>query len=417
MKKKLFPILLLVLALVFVGCSTTQLEFWTKSQEASKWAATTVKGDMNMEMKVDGETVKMVMALDGFSNTKDTSSYVNMSMDIDAAGEKVNFDDVKIVVKDNKVYLSKNYITQLLALSGVKTPDILASNDVEYITFTDSNEQTQLLLELSKKMMAADQKEVNKWLEDVAKDTGFDVELTKKGDTYSIDLDEKEVLALAKNIILTTTSNLDALNEKYGLNIPAEDLAEVKANMDEVKAQLDELIPIAEAMVKGNVKLDYTFGKDKINEKLAMNMSMPVMGDMSMNMTMNMESGKAKEQPIATPEKVLELTEQDLMSVMVPQMVLINKEAGMMVDGMGAQTPCKVIVKNNKTFVPAKATLGALGEEVIYNAQAKKVGITVDGNFKALNVITEKGTSYISLDELKGLGYTVTLEDGNILIQ
>ena len=419
MKKKLFPILLLVLALVFVGCSTTQLEFWTKSQESSKWAATTVKGDMNMEMKVDGETVKMVMALDGFSNTKDTSSYVNMSMDIDAAGEKVKFDDVKIVVKDNKVYLSKNYITQLLTLSGVKTPDILASKDVEYITFTDSNEQTQLLLELSNKMMAADQKEVNKWLEDVAKDTGFDVELTKKGDTYSIDLDEKEVLALAKNIILTTTSNLDDLNEKYGLNIPAEDLAEVKANMNEVKVQLDQLILTVESMAKGNVKLDYTFGKDKVNEKLAMNMSilMPVIGDMSINMTMNVESKKAKDQPIATPEKVLELTQQDFMSAMVPQMVLINKEAGMLVDGMGAQTPCKVIVKNNKTFVPAKATLGALGQEVSYNAQAKKAGITVDGKFKALNVITEKGTSYISLDELKGLGYTVTLEGNNIIIQ
>lgn len=417
MKKKLFPILLLALTLVFVGCSTTQLEFWTKSQEVNKWEATTVKGDMNMEVKVDGETVKMAMALDGFSNTKDMSSYVNMNMDLDAAGEKVKFDDVKIFMKDNKVYLSKNYITQLLALSGVETPEILASNDVEYITFTDSNEQTQLLLELSKKMVSADQKEVNKWLEDVAKDTGFDVEVTKKGDTYSVDLDEKEVLALAKNIILTTTSNLDGLNEKYGLNIPAEDLAEVKASMDEVKAQLDELIPIAEAMVKGNVKLDYTFGKDKVNETLAMNMSMPVMGDMSISMTMNVESKKAKEQPIATPEKVLELTEQDLMSAMIPQMVMINKEAGIMVDGIGTQTSCKVIVKNNKTFVPAKATLGALGKEVIYDAQAKKVGIVVNDNFKALNVITENGTSYISLDELKGLGYTVTVEGGNIIIQ
>ena len=168
---------------------------------------------------------------------------------------------------------------------------------------------------------------------------------------------------------------------------------------------------------KSSKELDYTFGKDKVNEKLAMNMSMPVMGDMSMVMTMNMESSKAKEQPIATPEKVLELTEQDLMSAMIPQMVMINKEAGIMVDGIGTQTSCKVIVKNNKTFVPAKATLGALGKEVIYDAQAKKVGIVVNDNFKALYVITENGTSYISLDELKGLGYTVTVEGGNIIIQ
>ena len=65
MKKRLLPILLLVLAMVFTGCTSTQLEFWNKMQEVQQWEAAEVKGTVNMTMSIQGETVNVAMDLDG----------------------------------------------------------------------------------------------------------------------------------------------------------------------------------------------------------------------------------------------------------------------------------------------------------------------------------------------------------------
>ena len=61
--------------------------------------------------------------------------------------------------------------------------------------------------------------------------------------------------------------------------------------------------------------------------------------------------------------------------------------------------------------------LGALGQEVVYDVQTKKVGIKANDTFKALNVITKEGTSYMSLEELQTLGYTVVPQGNYITIQ
>ncbi|MEG2895196.1 MAG: hypothetical protein RR887_06385 [Niameybacter sp.] len=417
MKKKLFPMLLLALALVFTGCSTTQLEFWSKCQESSNWAASTIKGTMNMDMTMQGETMKMVMTMDGIANTEDMSSELTMNMDMSAAGMDMKMHDIQIFMKDGKMYMSKNYFVQLFETSGLPVPASFANPEVEFITFTDDNAQIAMIMEMTQQGMLADKEKYADMMKDISTELGLDVEITKKDNTYTIDLDEKEMLAFVKQIILTTANNMESLNKKYNLNIPDEDITALKAQMDEVKVQLDQLIPLAEAMVKGNVKVDYTFGKDQVNEKMTMNMTIPVLDNAVFNMTMDMVVGKAEAKEIVAPTKVLEMTQAELMNEMMPQMVVINRLDNTLMNAMGQSESCQVIVKNNEVYIPAKLTLGYLGQEVKYDAVAKKAGIEVGGTFKALNTISEKGISYVSLTEVQNLGYTVEATADFITIQ
>lgn len=418
MKKRLLPILLLVLAMVFTGCTSTQLEFWAKSQETQNWSGAETKGTMNMSMTMQGEKIDFVVDMDGFTNTADVSGYMNMSIKANMPSDlapSFEIKDIKMYIKDGKIAISKNYFTEIFKVMGQEVPSEFANLDADYIMLTYTDEQTEMILNLMKNPEGI--KEIYKLYEEVAKDMGFDVEVTKKDNTYSIDLDQTEILEVLKKVIVTTTDNLEVINEKFPMGLTQEDIKMAQADMAEVKPQLDQMFAMASAMFTGSFKMDTTFEDDKVNQKIAFTVDDPTLTQMSLSMNADMTSTKIDAKEVTMPEKVLEISPEELANSMVVKMVFIDQTEGYMMDAEGNEIPCKTIVKDNKTFVPAKTVLGGLGKEVIYDAATKKVGFKVNDEFTALNVITEKGTSYISLDELKGLGFTVDVMDGFIQIQ
>ena len=418
MKKRLLPVLLLILSMIVTGCTSTQLEFWAESQDLNNWAATETKGTMNMNMSMQGETVNMVVDVDGFTNTEDMSGYVNMSIKgtmISDQTENFEIKDIKMYIKEGKVAISKNYFTELFKLAGTDAPAELASIDADYIALTGADAQTEMLLALAKDPNA--QTEMNKMIETLAKELGIDVEMTKKDQTYSIDLDQTEICELLQKVILTGVENLDTLNETFALGLTEAEVKDAKAQINEVKPQLEQIFTMASSMLKGSFKMDYTFEENKVVEKMALTVNDPVLTGVSMDMKADMTSTKAEVKEVTIPGKVIEIDQTEFMEMLNPEVVLIDKAEGIMTDALGNESDCKTIVKNNKTFVPAKTVLGVLGKEVIYDTASKKVGIQEGTTFKALNVITEQGTSYVSLDELKALGFSVEVVGDLIQIQ
>lgn len=418
MKKRLLPILLLVLAMVFTGCTSTQLEFWNKMQEVQQWEAAEVKGTVNMTMSIQGETVNVAMDLDGMSNTKDMSSFINMSMKMDMPSDptqSIEMKDIKMYMVDGQMAISKNYITDMLKVSGKEVPEELAREDVEYILLEVNPLQQELLAALTQDPAAI--KEFYKTFADVAEDMGINVEVTKKGNTYSVDLDQTEICNLVKNIIVTGTNNLESLNKTFKLGLTAEEIKQAQVEMNSVQAEMDQIVQMISTMLTGSFKMDYTIEENVVTEKVTLVVDEPTFTGLKMNMDVAMTSKKVAPTTITMPEKVLQLTDAELAELIAGKVVMIDHTSNMMTTATGEFTPCKVVVENGKTFVPAKAVLGALGQEVVYDAQTKKVGIKANDTFKALNVITKEGTSYMSLEELQTLGYTVVPQGNYITIQ
>ena len=414
MKKRLLPILLLILSMLFTGCTSTQLEFWAKKQELNNWAASETKGTINMNMNIQGEIINMVIDMDKFTNTKDMSGYANMSVKGSMlSGQTQNFEikDIQMYIKEGKVAISKNYFIELFKIAGVDAPSEIANIDADFITLTGADVQTEILLALAKDPNA--QKEMYKMIEDA----GIDIEITKKDNTYSIDLDQTEIFELLKKVMLTGTDNLGTFNEKFALGLTEAKIKDVQTQMNEVKPQFDQIFTMASSMLKGSFKMDYIFEDTKVIEKMSFTVSDPILTNRSMDMKIDMTAARAEVKEIVIPGKVVEISQEDFMKMAGVSVVLIDKTEGVMTDALGNQTACKTIVKNDKTFVPAKAVLGALGKEVVYDNASKKVGIQAEDTFKALNTIIEQGTSYMSLDELKALGFSVEVVGNLIQIQ
>ena len=418
MKKRWLSILLIVLAMVFTGCTSTQLEFWNKIQATQEWKAAEVKGTLNMAMTMQGEKVNVAVDLEGTSNTKDASSLVNMTLTMDnplVAGETVKINDIKMYMVDGKFAISKNYFVGLMELSGQDIPQELLSEEVEYILLEMNPLQQQLFTSLTKDTNAI--KEWYNTFAKIAEEMDLQVDVTKKDNTYSIEIDQTEMGHIIKDIIVKGTNHLESLNQTFKLGLTTEEIKQAQAEMNSVQAEMDQIVQMISTMLTGSLKIDYTVEEQGINEKVTLTVDEPTFTGLKMNMNSTMTSRETEPIVIKMPEKVLKLTDEELTELLVGKVVMIDATSNRMTTATGENVDCKVMIENSKVLIPAKTVLGALGQEVVYDAQAKKVGIKVQDVFKALNVMTKENIAYITLDELQALGYTVMQQGGYITIQ
>lgn len=418
MKKRWLSILLIVLTMVFTGCTSTQLEFWNKIQATQEWKATQVKGTLNMAMTMQGKKVNVAVDLEGTSNTKDATSLVNMTLTMDnplVAGETVKINDIKMYMVDGKFAISKNYFTGLLELSGQEIPQELLSEAIEYIVLEMNPLQQQFLTSLTK-----DPNAIKEWYNTFAKMAGemdLQVDVTKKDNTYSIEIDQTEMSHIIKDIIVKGTNHLESLNQTFKLGLTTEEIKQAQAEMNSVQAEMDQIVQMISTMLTGSLKIDYTVEEQGVTEKVTLTVDEPTFTGLKMNMNSTMTSRETEPIVIKMPEKGLKLTDEELTELLVGKVVMIDTTSNRMTTATGENVDCKVMIENSKVLIPAKTVLGALGQEVLYDAQAKKVGIKVQDVFKALNVVTKENIAYITLDELQALGYTVMQQGGYITIQ
>lgn len=413
MRKKLMSLVSLVLTLAFVltGCTTQQTELWQKMQASSDWEMTKVSATGAVNMTVEKETVAVNFSVDGLVNNTTLDAQLKMSLS-DNTG-MINIKDIEIYMIDGKVYMSKSYIEQIITMVGEPVPTKIAELDAEYIYFTDLYTSDMMgvytqQMAMYEKMMAdpAAIKAFYATYEEIVKQMGIDVEVTKVNETYTIDLDQKEVFDMVKKALVTGTENLGELNKKLGLGLTDADVATLQKEFAASKGDLDEMMTLLEQMVQMNVKAEYTFADNKVTEKVAIDVKEPVMTGMSMKMNVTAVSEKVAPTTITIPGKVAEMTMAEFENMLSVE-IEIDYDRQVIIDGSGKEVPCKIITKNGQEYFQATSILGVFGYKVIYNETAKKVGITMNNEFTPINVITEKGVSYISLAELANLGINI----------
>lgn len=312
MKKSYLSILLIVLAIFFTGCTSTQLEFWNNIQVIQDWEAAEVKGVMNMAMTVQGEKVNVGVDLEGTSNIKDLSSVVNMTLTIDSplVGGTVKIKDVIMYMVEGKFAISKNYFIELLKLSSQEIPEELMSEDVDYIVMKMNPLQQQFFTALSKDPDRI--KEWSKILAKIAEETNLQVDVTKKDNTYSIEMDQTQMSDIIKDLVIKGSNHLESLNEAFELGLTTEEIKKSQAEMKSVQVEMDQIVEIISTILTASLKVDYTIEDKTIIESLKLSIDEPTFLGVKMEMDTAITSKKIEPSVIRLPEKVLEITEQEL---------------------------------------------------------------------------------------------------------
>lgn len=263
MKKKLLALVMVVLtAIMMIGCNKTGLSLLDELNKFYAWDASEYKGDFVFTVEADGTKVNVYAEMNGYSNQKDGMDEATLTLKkVEAEGEVLDLaNDIKIapirvIVNDNKVYMSKSYFEDIFNLAGQETTKEFKNIKSEYIG-----------LEYPRMNMS---KETVVSYMNMFKEIKTDVAIAQSDRKYTIELADEKLIDAGKEFVsVFCTSDVFKASMLATGQITEEQLAEFEK---ELKVGMDEAVKTISPMLKGsNAKAEYQFADDslKINDEL-----------------------------------------------------------------------------------------------------------------------------------------------------
>lgn len=407
MKKKLL-VLMTIVAIVFsmVGCGTEGLQLLSKMEEVDNWEAATIDENITVDMQVQDAKVKVDTNVAGYMTMKPLKAELTMTMkqvaDIEGAEKiEMSLSPVKMYMDGLNVYISSSYFKEIAKISGESESTLNESIDLskEYIAM----DTTSLFEGLGIKL--EDLYQPTRTCYNTIKNLNLSSPpITKEGDKYTISLDAKQMINTLCTWVIELLDNQETralvVEQLEGIDLTEEQIEQVVA---EVKSELtDENKAIVEDMIQGSaLKVSYDFGKDSYKTDMGLNMNVNMMDDaIIIKMQGNAVCKKADKKEIKMPTNVaqydyLQMIE-DMMAPIVSQSLIISPE--------------DVKVEGDVTYVPTKKVAAAIGAKAIYDAPTKTVYLEMAGHKLPLEVVIEKGVSYITIEDAEALGLSVIVE-------
>lgn len=400
MKKKVLALLTTLFMLFsFTGCNTEGISLAKELDKVANWEAIDESGSMNIDMTVAGESVKLAADYVAYSNQKDLQMEMTLTpKSVEASGIKLDLTQgtyklspIKMYMDGMKFYVSTSYITELCGFVGVD-PSTAVDVSKEYLALdlTAFMESSGLNLEELKKSSASS----------YATYEDFDSQLPIKQDDrkYTVELTADQMVDTFFGLVIESIdSQSELLKETYKA------MGLTDAQIDEVLAQVkmvygDETKAVVKPAIKGSTaKAVFNFEDDKYTTNLSAAIKVTVEGEsININMTMNDTVKKASKKAITFPTSVKTYTMEDLMSLTMSSANIVQV------------AKADVVVQNNVTYVPVKATLANVGiVDISFNAKEKTVTLNDFG--MKIPVIVKGNTSYTSVATLQNLGINVEI--------
>lgn len=398
MKKKVLALLTTLFMLFsFTGCNTEGISLAKELDKVASWEAIEESGSMNIDMTVAGESVKLVADYVAYSNQKDLQMEMTLTPKaLEASGIKLDLTQgayklspIKMYMDGMKFYVSTSYITELCGFVGVD-PSTAVDVSKEYLALdlTDFMKTSGLDLEELKNSSASS----------YATYEDFDIQLPIKqeGRKYTVELTADQMVDTFFGLVIESIdSQSELLKETYKA------MGLTDAQIDEVLAQVkmvygDETKAVVKPAIKGSTaKASFNFEDDKYTTNLSAAIKVTVEGEsININMTMNDTVKKASKKTITFPTSVKTYTMEDLMALTMSSANTVQV------------AKANVVVQNNVTYVPVKATLANVGiVDISFNAKEKTVTLNDFG--MKIPVIVKGNTSYTSVETLQGLGVNI----------
>lgn len=398
MKKKVLALFTtLFMLFMLAGCNTEGLSLAKEMDKTASWEAIEQSGNINMNMQVAGENVKVAADYVAFSNQKDSQFEITMNIkSLEASGVKLDLTQgkyklspVKMYMDGMKLYLSTSYITELMGFMDVD-PSTVVDVSKEYLALDLTDYMNTLGLDLEAL------KNSNKSNLEAYENLKVELPIKQEGRKYTIDLTGDQMVdsffALA---IESVNSQAGLLKETYKA------MGLTDAEIDQVLAQVkaiygDETKAMVKPALKGSTaKAVFNFEDDKYTTEFTAAIKVAIEGEsFDMNLTVNDTVKKAAKKAISFPTSVKVYTMEELTGLAMGSANTIQVEKA------------NTFVKGNDTYVPVRSTLTSAGvTDLTFNSKAKTVTLNEFG--MDIPVVVKGGTSYVSIATLQGVGINV----------
>lgn len=408
MKRKLIAVIMMVLMLLgTVGCSTEGLNLYQEMEKVGKWEYVETKGKVLVSAQMQGEKVTLGADFKGYSNTKQTQAYIEMNInEVQLGSEGINVDfsadkisPVKMYLDKQTLYISKTYFTDLLAMSGSPVPEALAAVEAEYIGLDLSSQGQAMLFDYEQAM------QLNKVL---FENSNVKLPVKQTGRSYTIDLNDSQIVDLGVAFFREVFAKMDTINEVMDTGLSQEEIAMAQEEIEQMLLEGKEMV---KPMIAGSsAKVKYTFSDTAYQEDMNIAFKIAFGGEtMLLDLSIQTDSQKIASKTFTLPASKQVYTLEEFFGLMYSYGS--NEQAYSML--VAEISPEELVVKGKQNYLPLRKVMEQLDVPLHYNATTKKIAIHIEGEEIVLNTIALKGVSYISIEDLQAIEYFMVIADEN----
>lgn len=437
MKKRMAFFLAGCMALAtMVGCTPAHKSYMEETKKVSNWESVETTGKLSLDITVpgivseEGEAVaptqeKTTMDFDVKGYTlnekgKKQKGYALLSGKDDKG--KFQLKDVKIFVDGTDVYISKNYMEDIMKYSrngelpkrvtDLKQQYILISNDLDSVfkNVTIGPDTSGIMEAYMDTMMNSEKRD--KLFTKIGKVfdlVDFNLPMKKEGQsTYTMKLNSDELIDITANSLDKAVMNLEKIikiMDLKDLSLEKDEIAEFQNAYvnDGVKDEIMAIVPKAKTLLKGSyLNTKETFAEDHYKSEMELNIFVNEPSYLKMNAKINTESKIVEKREVKVPTRAEAISLEDYMELYLPPVkdtIELNTKTNVLKsEKTGAQVKLKTI-KNGEgevmyEFAPIMRSFGV---QYGYDQKVHQVYYVDNGVKEYVEDIIEKnGISYIS---------------------
>lgn len=437
MKKRMAFFLAGCMALAtMVGCTPAHKSYMEETKKVSNWESVETTGKLSLDITVPGiiseegeaiaptqEKTHIDFDIKGYNlneKGKKQKGYVLLSGKDDKG--KFQLKDVKIFVDGTDVYISKNYMEDIMKYSrngelpkrvtDLKQQYILISNDLDSVfkNVTIGPDPSGIMDAYMDTMMNSEKRDkLFTKIEKVFDLVDFNLPMKKEGQsTYTMKLNSDELIDLTANSLDKAVMNLDKIikiMDLKDLSLEKDEIAEFQNAYvnDGVKDEIMAIVPKAKTLLKGSyLNTKETFAEDHYKSEMELNIFVNDPSNFKMNTKINTESKKAEKREVKVPTRAESISLEDYMELYLPPVkdtIELNTKTNVLrSEKTGTQVKLKTI-KNGEgevmyEFAPIMRSFGV---QYGYDQKVHQVYYVDNGVKEYVEDIIEKnGISYIS---------------------
>lgn len=457
MKKRIALFLVSCMALgTMAGCTPEQKSYMEEAKKVSNWESFETTGKLSLDITAPG----MIPLIEGATATPPAQEKTHMDFDIkgytlnekgkkqkgyallsgkDDKG-KFQLKDVKVFIDGKDVYISKNYMEDIMKYStngelpkrvtDVKQEYILIANGMgELFTGEAMTPENTVFMQNYMDTMTNPEKrdELFTKFEKVFELIEFNLPLKKEGQaTYTMKVNSDEFIDRAVHSLDKTVMNLDQILKimEWKEIIPEGDsVAEIqKEYANGKKEEIMKSVPDAKKLLKGSyLNTKETFSEDNYKGEIEANICVNEPLYLKVNMKIDTESKKVAKKEVKVPTRAEAISLEDYMELYLPPVkdtIELNTKTNVLKsEKTGAEVKLKTITNGEgEVMYEFAPIMRSFGVQYGYDQKVHQVYYVDNGVKEYVEDIIEKnGISYISIENIdyRWVSDAMSEDDGN----
>lgn len=311
LKKTLALIMTAALTIgTMAGCSQSTLNYSKELSNTAKWGAVTSSLEGKVNVDALGQKEEVTFTATGYS----TKEQAYLDMKFSNTSGKVKIPEMKIYVDGMTTYINKSFYEGLYTMTGQANPTGLANIKEEFIALENP---TAKGMDINKIKALASQPDAMVQLGKMffGENSGLDLPFVQNGREYTLKLDANQSVDLGAKAIKAYVNNMENLNNTFGLGLKSENIAPIKAAVNDAK--FDQALPDIKAKLAGStINSKEVFTDNSYNADVNVNLQVKDFGTVSI--VVKATSTKSEVKAVTFPTSKIKLSPEEFVKLTTP---------------------------------------------------------------------------------------------------